>query len=146
LRAVLSTCGTFQDWVDAEDAAEALSSIYEIEEGAEDVVRPFAIVDDGDEFEGERIDAGGEYRTTGSLFLLFEGAVDTSTDKTERDAQYAFTNVVGGIMEELLVKARPGSAIYISGFSKVHGPARTPEKERASGGDYMQVGFRVGWW
>ena len=142
LRTLLSTCATFQTWTSTVSANAALAKIYEIEKPSDDVVRPFAVVDRGGEFEIEVIDAGNAYTTSGSLFLLLEGAIAEANRSGMRNAYFQFANDIGGILNELISEAIPGAPITLAGLSLVS-IARASEEEQRAGIDYMQAIFEL---
>jgi len=144
LRTLLSTVTSFQTWVGAVDAAEALLRIHEIEVAQDSLTRPFAVVDDGEEWTSARLDGGGAFRTEGALVLLLEEDVAVANQASERDAQYAFTNAGGAILEELWSLSGAGGTLHVTGIEKIHGPARSEQNERETD-DYMQMILMVRW-
>lgn len=144
LRTALSRCTTFQTWTGAANETEALEKIGLVERAA--ATSNFAVVDDGDAFNFERIDTGATFDENGSVILWFQGDVSSEDAGSETDAQLAFTNAVGAILEELIEYCGNHSDVFnIAGGSKLWGPSRTNAEERTESRDYMQIGFLIKW-
>lgn len=144
LRTALSNVASFQAWVGAANAAEALGSIGLVER--DDLARPFVVIDDGDEWSAAMIDAGASFMDEGDVVLFFEDDVAAEHQGSESDAQLAFTNAVGEILEDLIAYCGNNRDVFsIASVKKLFGPARSDDKERQAGEDYQQIGFVIGW-
>lgn len=138
LRDQLAACSTFQTWVGALNATEALDSIFYV--ATSTLTLPLAVVDWG---RSGRLDAeaGGtrtQFDQDGELTLLLRAGVTSSADDQQGEEGIVFMNTVGNVLAELLQLA--GVAAYLDLVSVEHGPPQRPsEAEANSGGDFIQV-------
>ena len=142
LRLTLAGSATFQGWVGAANAAEALSYIF-VNWATGATTPPYATVDWWDNFGQEKIATGAFFEGTGDLQLLIRGPRDTNA--TLSDAAYTFSNKLGAILAEMAALAGSPGYLDITGFQQVSGPASPTEDEIATHGDYYQAVYRVLW-
>lgn len=142
LRLTLAGSSTFQGWVGAANASEALAYIYAVSV-AGDATVPFATVDWWENFSRGKIGTGAYFALQGDLMLVIRGPRDT--DATVADAAYTFLNKVGAILGEMEALAGAAGYLDITGFEQVEGPASPTEDEIKTHGDFYQVIYRVLW-
>ena len=145
LRTMLSESATFQTWVAAADATEALDSIHlvELEEG--DVVRPLAVIDIGEEWSSTQFAAGvnGTFINSGQLLLFFEA--DVAEGATEGEAVIAFLDEVGGCIQDIQVLSGQGGYISIHSVEMAEPPMRAVDDEEPPEGDFYRIKFVIEW-
>ena len=145
LRTLLANCPSFQTWVGAADAAEALAAISLV--AVETVERPLAIVMQAPgRGWASRQNAGGAanwFSQSGTLLILFED--DVEAEAIEPDAELTFTNLVGAIISEMQDLAGSGGHLNVTSIAIKDGPSRSDFSEKESTGDYYQVVLEVGW-
>ena len=103
LAALLAASTAFQELVDADDAAEALTHIqYPTEDltGDDPPVRPWALIEDDDLCNFE---INGNLQGSGQLLLTIEA--DPDAELSERDNLVTFRNAVGAIVTQMLTTA-----------------------------------------
>lgn len=146
-RELLSTSTAFQTLASAVDAAAALNSIHLVAHTSP--TRPFAIVGHGPIWQYDRVQqyAAAEIgAASGQTYIMIE---QTAGDGASiADAEMAFTNAVGAIVQDLIrLSAAPGKL----GIIRITAgqPRRSHPDENASladgGGDYYQILLTVHW-
>jgi hypothetical protein len=139
LRTMVSQSATFQTWVGAANAAAALASIHMVGLAEADVARPFALVTLGDNW--RRTYAGtNRFTMNGELFLVLEGEVDAANVDDFADAEFEFTNTVGGIIEDLEALSE-SEALIVQSIRVQDAPQRSWRDEKASEGEYYNCVF-----
>lgn len=143
LEAMLSELEGFQTWVDADDATEALDSIFMLDAGGGAITANRVTLGVMDGFESLPLDTGGNFRDSGSMLVLFE-EVAAAADTPMRDSFLSFLNNVGGILEELQLAA-PSRWTHLR-ISLDEGPHICDEAEGvALDKPYVWAGFRISW-
>jgi hypothetical protein len=148
IETLLANCTAWQEWVNADDATEALAHIYiPANESPATSAKPFAIVNDN----GIVTTKTGEtaYTTLSDYYILIvnEPPEDLTTD---RDIYLDALNKVGAIMEEMmeLQGTENGAARFInlSSVTKIAGPLFRSNIEEAQGQTYQitTLGVEVG--
>ena len=153
LRTLVAASAAFQAWVgatgetEAELIASAKEHIYLVGLDGDNVVnaRPFAVVDHGESWTLTRLAEPHTYRATGSLLLCFEDNVDAAHAGSIPDAQLAFTNMVGDVVEDMFEKAGTDTYLAVSQITLVRGPSRSAETQQKTEGDFMQIVLQVDW-
>lgn len=143
LRTMLSESVTFQTWVGAADATEALDSILYVEKT--DLERPFAVIDIGEGWESEQIAAGvnGSFVDSGQLLLFFEA--DVADGATDGDALIDFLDPVGGSIQDIQVLSGQGGYISIHNITMSEPPDRSDDNEKPPEGDHYNIEFTITW-
>ena len=147
MRDTLAASATFQTLVSALNATEALDSIFYV--STTTTTPPFAVVDwsaSGPiaDWDQDSYGARNRFEQTGSLEVILQAAVSSSTDAQESDEAITFGNTVGAIVDELLELA--GQAAYLDITRVQAGPLMRPRQEEiASAGDFYQVVLTVEW-
>jgi len=149
IESLLANCTAWQEWVDADDATEALEHIYiPSNESPATSAKPFAIVNDN----GAVTTKTGEtaYTTLSDYYILIvnEPSEDLTTD---RDIYLDALNKVGAIMEEMMelqgTETEGGDRfICLSSVTKIAGPLFRSNIEEAQGQTYQitTIGVEVG--
>ena len=147
LRATVAGSSTFQTWVSADDATEALDSIYVVSVDKPTAgwssILPFAVVDWADNL-SFRSYAGGianEFTQSGDLFLTLWSAVDPT--HSDADAAMTFLNTVGAIEAEMELLAGLGGYLDISEITRESGPSRPMDDEAETSGDVYEMVLRI---
>lgn len=148
LRTMLSECASFQTWVGAEDATEALESIFYVALPRASVSRPFALVSsypvEGWGMGLAAQGSGGVFRKRGQLFLLIEDAVAAENLDSKADAEIVFLNNLGSVMADMEVKLQ--SAGNLTGMDVELIELRGPDEMEAEGEEASyQAIFGVAW-
>lgn len=141
LRLTLAGSVTFQDWVGAANADEALEWIYAVQTTV--FTKPFAIVDWAENWQRNR-NAGGArnyFITQGDLILQFRADVDP--DHTEIQAAYAFMNKMGAITNEMEALSGRAGYLNIKTFALMSGPSRPYNIEKNTYSDFYQTLYRI---
>jgi len=132
LRILIASCPSFQAWVGADTEADALGSIFVIDQDdPETIIRPRAIVDWGEKGQW-KIEAGGArhfFTSRHELWLLFEADVSEDAAPIYRDATYEFTNPVGAILQEMMERSGAGGRLGITEIERTGPPKRSNEEE-----------------
>ena len=157
-RTLLAGSATFQSLVEAEDAAEAAERIYiPVLEPPETVdpetnwlsqVRPFAVIDQGDDRQMVAADTD-TYDDGGTVLVHLEADVPEAY-QGETTAQHAaaarwFYKLVGDVWSEILDLGNQGGYLAVDHVRLLSGPARPDLADRAEEGDHFQVGFEIRW-
>lgn len=141
LRQSIAASTTFQTWVGADDAEEALDNIYSVATIV--FTRPFAVVDWAKNFKRTK-NAGGtrnHFEQSGELAMLFRGSIDPTHN--DSDAAFAFLNTVGAIISEIEELAGVADYLDIVSITLDQGPHRPGEDEAKTSGAFYEVVYRV---
>lgn len=141
VRTLLSESASFQTWVGAANATEALASIHiiSIDDPGGTNVRPFAVVHTPDQ-DWNRISTGTSIPNN-SVRLTFEEDVASANQAAEADALYAFTNVMGAIVAEL-----DAQALFVGlSIEYTAEPQRTDDTEVVPIGDVYMTEIQISW-
>lgn len=134
LAELISESSTFQSWVSADDATEALDSIYiaaRSASGEGEYSRPFALI----YFEG--FSHGLNRYANGTLYLLLESDV---SEATHQDATYEFTNQAGAIIGDVMAGSYASGKLFIRSINSAVAPQRADFNESE---DYFQQYYAV---
>lgn len=144
---MIAASTTFQDWVDAGDAAEAAANVYLCADDPATMTRPFALIVCGNDFGLSSIAGGSSYtfREYGSIGVIFEGIVPDDYTDSHSDAILWFANAVGGTAKDLATASGVDDNLCISSIGLVYGPSRANAKERATIGDIVQAAIEIKW-
>lgn len=116
LRTMLSEVTAFQDWVDAEDAAGALTRIY-LHTASNSANHPHAVITDSDEASSRQWDllAGGSrnyLQQSGRMCLMLEDSLDDAS----RDSSGEFV-----VDDSLIGDFRDAASDIVDGISELAG-------------------------
>jgi len=145
LRTLLANCQSFQEWVGADDAAEALAFISLVAKDTNERPLALAMQAPGRGWSAQQ-NAGGAanwFSSKGTLLLLLED--DVATEMAEPDAELTFTNLVGDIISDIMELAGAGVYLNVTSIAIKDGPSRSFFDEKESNGDYYQVVLEIGW-
>ncbi|WP_166820516.1 hypothetical protein [Thalassoroseus pseudoceratinae] len=134
LAELVSESSTFQSWVSADDATEALDSVFiqaRSASGDGEYSRPFALI----YFEG--FSNGLNRYANGTLYLLLEADV---TESTHQDSAYEFTNQAGAIVAEVMAGSYAGGKLFIRSINSAVPPQRADFNESE---DYIQQYYSI---
>ena len=151
LRALIAASSSFQTWVGAASAAEALASIYQVGVDKGDYTRPFALVrhTNPGALTHESLAGGARNHFApageGSLEVVFEDEVASGNEDSHVDAEFAFTNNVGAVLADMETTGATGAYLVMHRWTVAFGPARAHPDEKQSEGDYYQIVIRVDW-
>ncbi len=159
LRVLIANCEAFQQWVgvDPEDVGqaagitEALGFVHLVEMNEAEslsaaqrkVLRPLAVVSWGDLSGTADSEPCRYFEHEVRPTVIFEAiksegeSIDTAVDEW-----LDFTNNVGAVIEEMMLKQGAGGLIHFSRYRRQFGPARMDEKDVAAGAlELLQVSF-----
>ena len=152
LQTLIASSATFQTWVGATGDAEAKlaaarARIYLAAKPGGSAVRPFAVVGQGDEREWPGLAGGARnhFGDSGSLLVSFEADVAEEDQDDDADAEMAFLNPVGGVIDDILQLSASGGYLAVTGITLSDGPGRSDPRERDSLGDAYWILFQVRW-
>lgn len=140
LRDTIAASATFQTWVGALNATEALGSIHYVAVAEADATLPLAVVDWGRtvEWDAQALGSRREFLQEGELALLFRAGVTSSADDQLGEEGIVFMNKVGAVILEMLQLS--GQATYLDIVRVQLGDYERPtEDEAKTAGDFVQV-------
>lgn len=137
LKTLLSNTAAFQTWVDADDAAEAATSIIYVAEDEDNVSRPFALLMMDTPWTHDAVSSGPDFRDRGSLAIRFEGTITEAYVGTPADEFFEFTNSMGAIISGMADLSRNGSYMHVTQFSVLEPVYRSTRARAPQHGDYM---------
>lgn len=143
---MLANVAAFQTWVDADDASEAISSIYPhgIETGLDN--RPFCAIHlDGYKSTAIGGGFGNTFSDSGAVLLVFEAAVGDDNIDSIPDAVNEFLNAVGSIIAGLKSLSGVDGYPHIRTLDRYSGPSRVDAAEANTSEDYIQMAFTATW-
>ena len=146
LEALVASSETFQAWVGADNATDALARIYVVGEDSANVTRPFAVVSWGDEFGANKVAGGAKdhYKYDGSLWLRFESDVSDDDADSHEDAGRSHLGTVGDIVGEMLGEAGgPNGHLSIRRIGSAGLPQRSGESITGEAGDFYVSEWNV---
>lgn len=143
LRILVANSSTFQTWVGAIDATAALARIYKIAKAEAGLVRPFCMVDH-ESTSKTKIAEPNTFEPSGALRLFFEDVPDDSDASNEAIIE-AFTNEVGGIIDDMEALAGTDGFLMATGFNESSPPTRYQRSKSQSEGDIIQCSWFVDW-
>lgn len=143
LRRMVAASATFQSWTSSANATEAKTHVHLVAITDASAARPFAIVRYAEDAD-HREDASAWGATQlfidqGSIELGFEADVADGDADSHEDAELAFVNDIGQIMEDVNDIAGTDDYLILRGWEVVRGPARAHPSEEHSEGDYYQI-------
>lgn len=146
LRTLIASSASFRTLVGAADAAAAKAHIYCPSIPAESVLsaRPFAMIDQGSAWQVNRISEIAS-RYSGSLFMLLEADVNTTTYPTDEAAAKWFYKLAGDIINEMLALAGADGQLNVTDVTVRDGPSRISKVDQQEMGDFFQVVFELTW-
>ena len=160
LAASFAACARWQAWCGADDADEALESIYFDDlppppEAAKsytreqlDSLRPYILIysdeQTGVTWDHQSHSTGFGFRDNGTLKGFFEAAVDPQIAHDQQRLFRQFKNDVGVLVDELLALAGLAGYLAISTLS-LYGPIRSHNDQQPGEGDYVQMMFTITW-
>jgi hypothetical protein len=147
LRRLMSQCDALQTWVDADNATEALGSIYYYDTPVSTNVRPVAVVSDGDSAQWIANSTGTRthYISSGGLHLFFEGDIADANQGNIADSLTAFKNDIGGIIDDMLNLSGTDDYMNITSISLIAGPQLSADDEAVGDNHYVNAAFSVEW-
>jgi hypothetical protein len=162
-RATLAASATFQTWVGAADATEALDSIYDdglpvpankssYTKAELQALRPFAMIwtDEADGFSMERTAVSGpsslmDWQSSGRLELHLEMDVPAELADDPAGLDLSFRNTIGQIFDEVAVLAGAGGMLAITSMAVSFGPYRTDTDKVPQQGDAIAIDLIWEW-
>ena len=147
LRTMISQSTSFQAWTGTANAAAALARIYFEAQDNSDVVRPFALVFMGNEYVQQSIAGGAStvFQPTGQLVMMLEDDVAAENADSHADAYFAFSNELGGLIEDLMDLSNTDSLLSFESIALTGGPSRTEKNDRVSLGDVYTASYNMNW-
>lgn len=145
LQTLIANCAAFQTWTSTVDADEAAGRIYLVQEPEASVTYPFACIYQGDDL-ASVADRGGSrnfFSDSGDLGIFFTAEV--SADDTECEAEIAFSNAVGLILDDAKVLSGSGGYLDATEYRKIWGPGLVDQDESTDGVRRYEIGFQVAW-
>ncbi len=145
LKTLLSNSATFQSWVGAADAAEALASIYMVRVDEETFTRPLAVIDIGEKYYSNIRSGGGAnfFQKRGELLLMFEA--DVVEGSTSEEAVLNFLDNVGGCLADMEELSGTPEFLSLHEIEFDEAPTRSIDDEEPPEGDFYRVKFIVTW-
>lgn len=148
LAELVASCGSFQTWVGAVDAAQALNYVNVSVVAGGDVTRPCAFVSHVNWTATAQQECVNciEYGENWALGLVFEGI---ETAESVNDAAIQFMNHVGAVLEEMQDHsgATPaGAALSYLAFSRMEHVAGPVQPERDEAQEWAVVVGQYGFW
>ena len=139
-RKSIAASSSFQTWVTAADETAALAYVYPFREPAPSA--PFAVVEFNEDL--RVFDDEGTEEQEGSLSILLRGTYTTSNDLA--DEVYTFTNMLGGLISDMLDNRTSNGYLAIKSIDLVEGPGIPLDPEGATLGQFIQAVLEVRYW
>jgi len=144
LRTLVANSDDFQTWVSAASAAAAKAHIYAVvTDPPLASKRPFACVRHCAPSEFSIDAATGA--DSGAIELWFEATIAAGNRDDAADAEFAFTNVVGAIISDIITLSHQGGYMLIREIECIDGPAPNSKDETESEGHYYVALYKVHW-
>jgi hypothetical protein len=133
-------------WQGIVDEADDHIRFCEVGEHEDVALRPWALIDQGSQWEADLSATGTahEFLSSGSLMLRFVFNVAAGDADNSGDAQMSITNTIGEIIEQMIALAGSGGYLMINSI-KLAELGRTAPENRASEGDFVSMMFEIGW-
>jgi hypothetical protein len=146
MRTLLAACDSFQDFVEAGDATEALASVSLFREESDSLTKPCAVVvwSESDSHSIEQVASGGNnlFTDSGCCDVFFLADVSDSYKDSLPESFVSFLNAVGAVLDEIKELAGLDEYLCVDHMEKIAGPSRD---DKATGGVEMEIGYRFHW-
>jgi len=144
LEIIIANSSAFQAWAGAADDVAAKDNIHLVNVPDAVLVRPFALVGFADKWKAQKT-AEFFHEKRGELFLMFESDVLLANQASEADAVFAFMNVVGAVISEVLALAGTNGFLNVTEVEMTTNPMRITDEDAQMLDDYYTVEFSVIW-
>jgi hypothetical protein len=143
LKTLLMATAAWQAIADIQDDHIRFCEVSETEDVA---LRPWALIDQGPQWDAElsAVGTSNEFLASGSLMLRFVFDVLAADAESAGDAQMRVTNTIGEILEQMIALAGSGGYLMVNSIKLVE-QGRTAPEHRASEGDFVSMMFEIGW-
>lgn len=147
LRTLIANSSNFQTWVGAANATEAESSIYLVNINEDEIARPFALIDWGENFNSTMLanGPGGFFQDRGELRLLFEDDVAAENQDSYEDSKLKFLNDIGGVLADMRDLSASDEYLSIHEIQFQESPTRSIDDQDPAEGDFYQGRFIITW-